>query len=818
MSKLIFRKEDPRRLRELMCESQSFSYTQFDLEGKGIPKMPFYDGAPFELVPNRNGHPRVALTTPLLKKILDHAEDSEAEPAAQAFLEMIESDESGILPPISPKPRGEYTLNNHTLIVLQAKALAYLLSGNREYAVEALNGIRNYLRTIQIRWMSADICRHFGYAMYIAACIYDWCYDLTDADIRHEIICGVGYALCIGETEGILKAGATKRVEKVKMEMGFPPGKQNAVTGHGCELQLMRDYMSFAIAIYDEEPSWWHFVGKRFYTEYPPVRDIFYSAGIYPQGTNYAAFRFQADVWACWLLKTAVGRLPFSENNMKLVLPSLLAFETYEDAYLRSGDDDVKDFLLPESYGTCAQIAAWLFNDPFMKAWGKHFKCGYSDFSTADDPDFHGLPSRITPAEWLILNANGLSPALDRYGNMPLLSYNGGYCGNVIVRNKRGQDAAVCMMKGLLRSSANHDHQDTATFQIAYKGLVSGDSGVYETYGSPQHFYYHQATLAHNGILVYNPAYNDDALRTQDDGTVANKKRYYYSGGQRRVEESGGLTHWLSDEYDMAREIGRKFSFRATEAAQPEYAYYALDYAKAYPASTVNRIERHMLTVFTSDTSVPMLLFVYDDIIAADSGFRKAFLLQCPTQPVINTVSKTVEIKNGNGKLVLKNVSGADKILTFGGKERQFFNPKDDPDVKGFNIPCIVPGEGSSIWGHAEITAPSSECRSEFMNVLYVTDANQHPNIQIEDLKPLGLCGAFVRLNGETHLFAKWESGVASVSFPLTEHTRCYLFGIPAGQYMLGTSVSQSQVTVNKEEGVLCFNAESGQVKLSKDE
>lgn len=82
----------------------------------------------------------------------------------------------------------------------------------------------------------------------------------------------------------------------------------------------------------------------------------------------------------------------------------------------------------------------------------------------------------------------------------------------------------------------------------------------------------------------------------------------------------------------------------------------------------------------------------------------------------------------------------------------------------------------------------------------------------------MGLCDAFVRLNGEAHLFAKWESGVASVSFPLAEHTRCYLFGIPAGQYMLGTSVSQSQVTIKKEEGVLCFNAESGQVKLSRDE
>lgn len=818
MSKLVFRKEDPERLQKLVRESRNFTHAQFDPEGNGIPQMPLYDGAPFDLKPDRHVHPRIALTSEMIPGLLRYAEDDEAEPARKAFLEMIEAEESGILPPISVRPRGEYTLDNHTLIVLQAKALAYLISGNREYGLEALNGIRNYLRTIRIRWMAADICRHFGYAMYIAACVYDWCYSLMDADAKYEIICGVGYTLCIGETEGILKAGATKRIDKDKMEMGFPPAKQNAVTGHGCELQLMRDYLSFAMAIFEEEPSWWHFVAKRFYTEYPPVREIFYRAGIYPQGTNYSAYRFQADVWACWLLKIAIGAIPFNEEHMKQVLPSLLSFETFDDAYLRVGDDDVKSCRLPESYGTSAQIAAWLFEDPYMKAWGKHFKRGYSDFSTEDDTDFHGLPSRITPAEWLILHSNGLCPAKDRYANMPLLCYNGGYFGNVIIRNKRGRDAVVCMMKGLLRSTANHDHQDAATFQIAYKGLMTGDSGVYETYGSPQHYYYHQATLAHNGILVFNPEHNDDSLRLGEDGSALNRRRYYYSGGQRRVEESGGLNRWLTEEYDMSREIGRCFGWRDDGKRQPDFAYYALDYTKAYPENTVDSIQRHMLTVFTDDPALPMLLFVYDDIQAVRTDFRKTFLLQCPTEPVIDAASKTLTFTQGGGRLVLKNVSGGQDILAFGGANRQFFNPKDDPEMKGFNIPCIVPGEGSDIWGHAEIVAPRNELQSKFLNVLYVTDVAAKPKTEIENLKPLRLNGARVCVDALEYLFINWDKSNSSVGFSLTAHARCFVVGLPGGQYELHTGSDVNHVWVDEDTALLSFEAEAGSVSISKTE
>ncbi len=51
--------------------------------------MPFYDGAPFELAPNRQGHPRVALTLTLKSKIHHHAEDADAEPAVLALCQSL---------------------------------------------------------------------------------------------------------------------------------------------------------------------------------------------------------------------------------------------------------------------------------------------------------------------------------------------------------------------------------------------------------------------------------------------------------------------------------------------------------------------------------------------------------------------------------------------------------------------------------------------------------------------------------------------------------------------------------------------------------
>ena len=86
-------------------------------------------------------------------------------------------------------------------------------------------------------------------------------------------------------------------LEGARMEVGFPPSGQNGVSGHGCEYQILRDYLSFAIAIYDEYPGWWNYIAYRFYNEFVPVRNEFYRAQMYPQGSSlYVRIRFTSDL------------------------------------------------------------------------------------------------------------------------------------------------------------------------------------------------------------------------------------------------------------------------------------------------------------------------------------------------------------------------------------------------------------------------------------------------------------------------------------------------------------------------------------------
>ena len=54
--------------------------------------------------------------------------------------------------------------------------------------------------------------RQYGYTMYTAACVYDWCYGLLTQTTRNLIVSGVQHFL-----EG------TNAEDKSNMEMGFPP-------------------------------------------------------------------------------------------------------------------------------------------------------------------------------------------------------------------------------------------------------------------------------------------------------------------------------------------------------------------------------------------------------------------------------------------------------------------------------------------------------------------------------------------------------------------------------------------------------------------
>ncbi|MBR5044586.1 MAG: hypothetical protein IKX66_04490, partial [Clostridia bacterium] len=197
-------------------------------------------------------HPRVLFNEGDLDGIRAALKDERNKAAASLFRDAIENPVDGNLGEKTFHEIGTYYYMNGTynydeevLRGIQALALDYQLTGNKLSGYRALLAIENFILTLDVENFSACCERQYGSIMYTAACVYDWCHDLTtDAD-RLRIVSGVEHKIVAGKNT----------------EVGFPPYKQGSVSGHGCEYQILRDYLSFAIAIYDEYPGWWDFIG-----------------------------------------------------------------------------------------------------------------------------------------------------------------------------------------------------------------------------------------------------------------------------------------------------------------------------------------------------------------------------------------------------------------------------------------------------------------------------------------------------------------------------------------------------------------------------
>ena len=168
-------------------------------------------------------------------------------------------------------PSGTHNYNQEILRSIMSKAFMYLYTGADYYAVEATRWMKEYLKTLSMTDVN-DVCRYYGYTMFATAIVYDWCYNspaVTKTD-RDDLIEGIQKII-----SGTYRDGWKT---KTNMEVGFPPSDQGSVSGHGCEYQILRDYLAMSLAIYDEYPTWYDFVGGRIYQEYVPVRNDFYEA------------------------------------------------------------------------------------------------------------------------------------------------------------------------------------------------------------------------------------------------------------------------------------------------------------------------------------------------------------------------------------------------------------------------------------------------------------------------------------------------------------------------------------------------------------
>ena len=723
--------------------------------------------------PTSGEHPRVLINSATLTTV-KNALSSENDKNRDEMISLIRSvcDTANNYTSGKLDSGNSHNVDSGVLDSAMAKAFLYLFYDVDTYAYDAVRIIKEYLSTMKVS-SSGDPERIYGEAIFAAAVVYDWCHGaMTDAD----------------------KADLIKCVQNIgkNMEIGFPPSKQGAVNGHGCERQLLRDYLSFAIAIYDENPSWYAYIGGRFYQEYLPVREEFYKSGMYPQGiSTYVQIRFSSDLWSAWLLTTATGSNPYEGMGQDQVIRSLFSRVVDGAYYVFDEGDDERDVdnwgrEIIRGLSLSATISSYLYDDSTAAAWSNYV-------------DYYYTSSLYL----LILRSTGIKDDSDsRYDGLELICYNGGFLNEIVAHTDWSGNAASVLMKIGGYTAGNHDHGDAGSFQIYYKGMLAGDTGYYDDYSttSSSHFQkYHQATVAHNSILVYGTSYNRTTSYGQKVGSD-------YGEPTTRSAWLNGTTYKTADLLGVCTEYDRN--------GNPKYAYIAGDITPAYTNSSITGVERRMLSVFnTQNSDAPMYFFVYDRVKTSNSTYQAAFLLHTVNEPTIdgNTVTVTSggnvynEKPKTGGQLVLQSIIGGSTIRTYGGENMNYV-------VNGSQV-ATKSGQDDGYWGRVEILTDKGTDHT-MLNVMYVTDAGKTLSLPATGFSTDKVDGAAI--GNSVAVFLKNTTnynGTLTFTAPDTgygEKVFYYVSGMAEGRWTVTCGSQVINVSVGKGDGLLVFNTYAG--------
>ena len=683
-------------------------------------------------------------------------------------------------------PSDDYYLKNkfdrEILSQVEAKALAYLITGDELYGYEAIRACKNMMLTLRY-WDNKQQDTYWGASMtaYVISHVYDWCYDLLSENDKNQIIGGVRTLLL------------------PQLEFKYPPSNMSGVSGHGTGRQMFVDYLSLAIAFADERPDWWAFVGGRFYAEYIPVLNEMYSSGFVSQGTYYGTRKWGWHLMSIYML-AAYGDTESIDKGVANTAYSTAALILPNGNFLQNGDNRGWRNHYPEGDSEVGAywmlLGAGLTKDPAFLELAKEYSNNYTKLDLNE--------MRLTPAIYPILIACCSDVNTDESSELPTIVYNGHPGGQTVIKSSLEEDAAFAYMRILDKTMANHEHSDSGTFQIYYKGLLACESGYYEgvLYGKEHWKHYLTATVAHNGMLVYDAAYRD---------TLPEAERKYYSGSQKRLNEAGTIEKWNNGTYDLAQILGHAEGYRHDGTSK--YAYISGNTTNAYIESTVDYVKRSMLTVMTDNAEIPMLFFVYDDVTSKNEEAIKKFLLHTINEPTIE--GNTVTVTEGEGKLVLTALIGADKIEGIGGQGKGFWVCEDGEN--GYNVKDGVQnGWEDSLWGRVEISA-TGEKTDKMLNVMYVTDKNSSASLTplaIEnDVYAGAVAGNTVALFMKsrklyTDAFSFTVEGSADMEY--------YIAGLENGTWTVSVNgQSIGDINVTDDSGMLSFKASAGEITVT---
>ncbi len=648
------------------------------------------------------------------------------------------------------------------------RAFVYLVIGDDRVGRDALEqGLQRIRSNHEGLYLHSD--------MHQAACAYDWCYDLlTDAQKRDYI-------------------EAFKRFIARDHNRGYPPQPRNPVVGHDCEGWIMGNLLPAGLAVHDEDPEMYAVSARMFFDTFIEPRDFLYPAHSHHQGDTYAMARFGHDQLTSCLFRRIGADDVFSREQQFVPYQLLYSLRPDTKRFRRGDCADWMGVYYRHYWG--ARLTSAYYDDPYLLSYSesKEFSRWHRDL--------------ISVFDLLFLPAGAERRPLSE---LPLTKFFGYPMGSMIARTgwNMGVDSGDAMVYMIIGEHyfGNHQHRDFGTFQIYHRGPLALDTGLYQgsrdsDYGSPHWANYHQQTVAHNGLMIFDPATADDD-----------------HGGQRKPMRSHPRSVAEVQRMHWGRVTAHGFG---PDPVKPQYSHIAGDITNAYYPSKAKRVTRAMATLNTGDERYPCIFAVYDIVESTKPEFKKAWYLHTMQEPKVDGRTTTIvcnsQAPTGSyqGRLNVHTLLPRDmRVDIVGGPGKECWNEAMGRNYGVHSISPRARGHEMGAW-RMEVVPTKPALRDVFLNVMTVSDENAPaPPPLVLPIETPHASGA--RVLDFVVVFRPEARGAAPIVFDIPGRGECAVLvcGMRSGRWRVESSSGPSNVKVAPDAGCAFFHAPAGQCKL----
>lgn len=565
--------------------------------------------------------------------------------------------------------------------------LAALLTGETRY----LDWAREWFKTLVAAGPVGNDTQFRG-RLQCLALAYDWLYPLLTPEERRAL-------------EGAVLA-------HVDRAWYFADGATNYIGGHSRWGNFTLAAGLLALATERPELREKLLVLRRHWVDgYFPAQGWIAQDGGYHMGWAYSAAYLTGSIHLTW--STATNECVLFPWQAKLPLFWLYGRQG-DGTYPNTGDAYTITDDLNAYHPDLLAIAGGIFKDPYAAgAW-------------RDRPDRDRL------ADILYGDKRVMPRAPDDSAASLELARHFRNSGVVVARDRWDKETTLLQFRSTPFFSTNHLHRDANSFTLHYRGDLALDSGLYDEsprgggYGGVHWRNYFTRTIAHNAIVVFDPA---QEMRVIDEPASND-------GGQvfRRDPETlhdiqpGGHAH-----------LDGVTRYEHTAG----YTYMAGDATKAYDPARVRLAQREVVYLRETARDRPVVV-VFDRVESAKPAFVKRFLLHTVNRPTVDGDQAVTEHHGGRLTSVTL-LPEAAKLELVGG-------PGKEAWVNGKNYPwdptsSRLRGRDLGQW-RLEVSPARPDLRDYFLHVLYV-DAADAPPVKADDARLTKTAsGATVRVAG----------------------------------------------------------------------